>query len=269
MTYTVTDAAVTNATLRSYISPTPVVGNQGYLILHLTVLNELNGRVQHFNLNFFKLDVGGASKPAVQVPNQPVFTAAAASTVDVLIAFEVDQDIDLKTATLVVAEPGTEPALLPLSGAVADSGYPFTVEVATGEQQVTSGNPCGTPMVVTPLGAEVDLDARIDGIGTVSAISGSRRAAEGERFIRLDVRATGISGQCGASNVIDDQFRLQVDGVPRGTVNNVNLLLRSGEAQDFQLLYRVPADASELVLLAGAPSGTVAEYPVTFEKLSP
>ena len=269
MTYTVTDAVVTKAVLRSYDGPEPDVSEDTHLVLHLTVRNELNGRVQHFNLNFFKLETGDATLDAVQVPGQPVFTSQAASATDVLIAFEVAEDFDFAGATLVVAEPGTEPASLPLTGAVPESGYPFSIEVAAGDQQVTSGNPCGTTMVVTPLAAEVDLDARIDGAGSASAIDGSRRAAEGERFVRLDMRATGDSGQCGGANVIDDQFRLQIDDVPRGTVNNVNDIVRPGEAIDFQLLYRVPADAQALVLLAGAPAGIVVEYPLTFEALSP
>ena len=144
-----------------------------------------------------------------------------------------------------------------------------TTAPATGDQQVTSGNPCGTTMVVTPLDAEVDLDARIDGVGSAGAIDGSRRALEGERFIRIAMRATGDSGQCGGANVMDDLFRLRIDGVPRGPVNNVNDIVRPGEAVDFEVLYRAPADATELVLLAGAPAGTVAEYPLTFESLSP
>lgn len=269
MTYTVTDAVVTNATLRSYDSPEPEPGDAVHLIVHLTVQNELNGRVQHFNLNFFKLDVAGTREDAVQVPGQPSLTAQAASATDVLIAFEVEEDLDFADATMVIAEPGTEPASLPLTGAVAESGYPFDIEIASGDQQVTSGNPCGTTMVVTTLGAEVDLDARIDGPGTQSAIDGSRRAAEGERFVRVDMRATGDSGQCGGANVQSDLFRLQIDGVPRGPINNVNLIVRPGEAVDYQVLYRVPEDAAELVLLAGAPSGTVAEFPLTYESLNP
>ena len=216
MTYTITDAVVTNATLRTYDGPAPEPGEDTHLVVHLTVLNELNGRVQHFNLNFFKLDVDSTPEDALQVPGQPVFTAQAASTVDVLIAFEVDTDFDFADATLIIAEPGTEPAMLPLTGAMAESGYPLAIDVATGDQQVTSGNPCGTTMVVTPLDAEVDLDARIDGVGSAGAIDGSRRALEGERFIRIAMRATGDSGQCGGANVMDDLFRLRIDGVPRG-----------------------------------------------------
>jgi hypothetical protein len=64
-------------------------------------------------------------------------------------------------------------------------------------------------------------------------------------------------------------FRLQIDGVPRGAINNVNFLINPGEASDFELLYRVPEDAEELVLLAGDPAGTVAEIPITAPSLSP
>jgi hypothetical protein len=266
MTYTVTHAVVTNATLRSYGGPEPEPSEDVHLVLHLTVENELNGRVQHFDLDFFKLESGGDTLDAVQVPGQPVFTAQAAGAVDVLIAFEVAEDFDFAGSTLVVAEPGTEPAPMPLTGTVPASGYPFEVEAEPGDHAMTSG-PCD--MTVTPLLAEVDLDARIDGVGSASAIDGSRRAAIGERFLRLDMQVTVVAGSCVVGTVGDAIFRLEIDGVPRGAINNVNFLIDPGETSDFQLLYRVPEDAAELVLLAGQPTGTVAEIAVTAPLLSP
>ena len=266
MTYTITDAVVTNATLRSYDGPEPEPSEDVHLVLHLTVENELNGRVQHFDLNFFKLESGDGTLDAVQVPGQPVFTAQAASAIDVLIAFEVTEDFEFAGATLVVAEPGTEPASLPLTGVVPESGYPFEVEAEPGDHAFTSG-PCD--MTVTPLSAQIDLDARIDGVGSASAIDGSRRAGIGERFLRLDMRVTLATGGCVVGTVGDPLFRLQIDGVPRGAINNVNFLMDPGEASDFQLLYRVPEDATDLVLLAGDPAGVVAEIVVTAPSLSP
>jgi hypothetical protein len=267
LTFTVTDAVVSNASLRTYDDAEPEVGEGWHLFLHITALNELTGRVLNFHENNMSLEIDGEKVGFVTVPgqlSQP--SVQAANTVDYIAAFEVEEDVDFASITLLIAEPGTVPAVLPLSGEVPESGYPFEIEAEAGDYAMTSG-PCS--MTITPLLAEVDLDARIDGVGSLSAIDGSRRAGTDERFLRFDMRVTLPPGSCSVGNVQDQLFRLQIDGVPRGAINNVNFLINPGEASDFELLYRVPEDAEELVLLAGDPAGTVAEIPITAPSLSP
>jgi hypothetical protein len=246
-----------------------MAGEDYHFVAHLQIRNDLTGRPLNVDRNFFSLDSAGSIRPAVAVPGQFISSVQPSATADFAVAFETDANLDFAATTLIVAQPGAEPARMPLAGTVPASGYPITIEIETGQNQVTSGNPCGTTMLVAPLGAEVDVDARIDGVGSKSAIEGNRRAATSERFVRLEIRATGNSGQCGGANVIDDLFRLQIDGVARGAVSNVNEVVSPGEAIDFEVLYRVPVGTTALVLLAGQPSGAVAEYRLTFSRLTP
>jgi hypothetical protein len=271
MTYTLTEAVVSQATPRTYARPgEPETGDQWHLYLHLTIQNDLANVPQQLSASVFQMEAGGARRQPVSILGQGAATNVEPGTaVDFITGFEVAADFGFEDASLVIVQPGTIAALLPLTGPEPDSRYPLTAEIEEGEAQVTSANPCGTTMVVETLGAEVDVDARIDLRGLEGNIEDGRRALVDERFLRIEMRATGDSGQCGGANVQDRVFRLQIDGTPRGTVNHVNTAVGAGEAFDFALLYRVPEDAEELVLLAGAPGGLVKEYGVTVEDYGP
>ena len=271
MTFTITQAVLSHASPRTYDRPgNPELVDQSYLYVHLTIQNDLKNVQQTLYASVFQLDAGGARRQAVSILGQAAASNIQPGTaVDYITGFEVADDLHFGDATLVIVDAGAIPALLPLTGAEPESPYPIDAKIETNSAQATSANPCSTSMLVQPLSAQIDLDAGIDQRGLDGNVDDGRRALEDQRFLRIEMRATGDSGQCGGANVQDKGFRLQIDGTPRGTVNHVNIALSNGEAVDFPLLYRVPADAKGLILLAGAPGGTVQQYQVTVSDFGP
>jgi hypothetical protein len=271
MTVTMTHSVVSKIPPRSYLtSGAEAPGAQAYLYVHLRVTNTLMNVPQILRAGMLYLDVDGSSVPSVAVQGQSAnLMVQPGTTVVYVAAFPLGGDVDAAKAALVVAEPGRIAARLPLSGALADMRYPIPVEADSGTRQVTSGSPCATTMLVEPLDAVIDLDAGLDLRGIEGDVQDGRRARTGQRFLRIQLRATGDSSKCGGANVKDEVFRLRVDGDYAPAINHISRALRSGESVEFTLLFRVPAGASSLALQAGAPGGIVAEYAIKVADFGP
>jgi len=265
--WTVTAARVSNESPQTVLDPGPAkAGTESFAYLAVTVRNRLNSQDQGFPVAAFNLKVPGSTAlvPAARPAGWPSsHQVRAGQASDITLAFPVSAQAALEQADLVLGEPGFVAATLSLSGTVPQHPYPVSFPVSGPAADVTSANPCGTPMRIELLKGETDLDAGIDLPGLAGAISGPRRAEQGQRFVRFALRASGISGQCGGANVTSAIFRLEISGTPRGAYNVVNEVVSNGEAVDVVLGYRTPADVRDVVLIVGAPDKTTVRYAVT------
>lgn len=264
--WTVTAARVSNESPQTAIDPAPPKpGDEFFAYFTVTVKNLLNTQDQRFDLAAFTLRIpGGSGVAAARPAGWPTsHSVKAGQASDIVLAFPVAAGTELQGAALVLGEPGFVAAELPLSGPAPANPYPVSFANSGAPTDVTSGNPCGTPMRVELLSGETDLDAGIDIRGLGGAIEGPRRAGNGQRFVRFALRTTGISGQCGGANVMSAVFRLEIAGTPRGAYNVVNQALSNGEALDVVVGYRVPENIRDVVLIVGAPDKTTVRYPVT------
>src|SRR5262245_373212 len=109
---------------------------------------------------------------------------------------EAAEEDDLADYTLQVGEDGKEPAPIPLSGSVPESGYPITL---TGMPAAVPGEVIGGPATATNFR------------GTVSLDYAGQRADEGTRFITL---TTDIVGGTGRQHLLGEwDLRLSVEGI--------------------------------------------------------
>ena len=127
--------------------------------------------------------------------------------------FPLDEEAtedDLADYTFQVGEDGKEPAPIPLSGTVPESGYPITL---TGMPAAVPGEVIGGPATATNIR------------GTVSLDYAGQRADEGMRFMTL---TTDIVAGPGHSHFLGSwDLRLSVEGIemesPEGDVTGENL----------------------------------------------
>jgi hypothetical protein len=122
---------------------------------------------------------------------------------------EVTED-DLEDFTLVVGQDGKEPAPIPFSGTVPESGYPITL---TGMPAAVPGEVIGGPATATNIRGSVSLDYA------------GQRADEGTRFLTL---TTDIVAGPGHSHFLGEwDLRLSVEGIemesPDGEVTGENV----------------------------------------------
>jgi hypothetical protein len=124
--------------------------------------------------------------------------------------------------------------------------FPVGFEVDTTPYDVTSGNPCGTLVRFDVIEAMVDTAVPLD-----PPLAPTREGEPGDLYVHFRLGATGISSQCGGANVSGSIVRLEVDGRPMASGNNVNFTLRNGESETFVVIYAVSPDASSFRLLLG------------------
>jgi hypothetical protein len=165
---------------------------------------------------------------------------------------------------------GTVPAGTTWDGAsltVSESGKP--------PQTVTVGRPAPVSTVVLAPGGEVAAPNRYrESVSYQVAqaaleLDGPRsggffeRTAEAQRFARIRVTVLNKDGRNGVS-IGQEAFELHVDG--QSTNIAVGLSARAialNQSADFELVYRVPADAQKLVLKVGADGKKPAQIELT------
>jgi hypothetical protein len=135
--------------------------------------------------------------------------------------------------------------------------FPVAFELDDTAHEVTSANPCGTPVSLSLRGGEV-----YDQAPDEPELRPGREGEPGDKYVAITYRALGISGECGGANVQDPILRLEIDGLPAIGANFTNIALKNGEGQDFVVVYVVPADASEFRVLLGDPDGEIAEVDI-------
>lgn len=259
---TLRSVTISNATPGSYLDDEPVPGDEEYGFATVTVEAELTDPGDRLEVDELALDPGsGASIPAEPVGFISGATVDPGVASELTVAFPIDAGADLTDAALVVEEPGRIPARLPLAGPVPDDPYPIVLDV-TGGGTVSYDGGCGNSSGTVELtGGEVDVDAGADHNDNAIEPNQSKRAKEGERWLRLRVVAVAEAGTCGGTIVSDDAFRLLIDGLPTAPLNRDNELLDNGAGAAFVWGWTVPVDAS-LMLQVGMPDGTTVDLNV-------
>ncbi len=168
--------------------------DQAYAVLDLLVTNPLTTKTVYLNSDVARLELAdGKSYPESSGWSGGVDRQSSS---DARLIFTVPYAATLKGAKLILQEAGKQPATLALDGPAPVAQYP--IKLAAGERATV-----GTA-VYTVLSAMLDLDA--DG----------KRADAGKRFLLLKTRVENTSDFRGGMTLGGDNFRLLVDGVPRG-----------------------------------------------------
>ncbi|MCA9993904.1 MAG: hypothetical protein KDE29_23150 [Anaerolineales bacterium] len=157
-------------------------------------------------------------------------------------------------ATLTLDEPGKEPQVLPLSGAVSPEVYPLAL---TAGQAGDSTNRYGEAVHYEIRQATLDINGLVSG-------SYGERAPAGQRFLRLTINVTNVGGQNGISAAAD-QFRFSSSGVQSDVVYDETgaASINLGANADLTIWFLVPADAQTLTIIAGADGQQPAELTLT------
>ncbi len=236
---------MSNATPGTYLDDEPEAGDTTYAYVDTTVTAELDDPGDRVDVEILSLELADGS--AIDAEGVDFGSGVAVETGvanELSVAFPIDAADQLDGATLVVSETGRVPARLPLDGPVPADDYPIDVPIS-GSGTVNFEGGCqaatGTFDVV---GAELDLDAGADHDGKALEPNQSKRAKEGERWLRIDVQTVAQHGTCGGTIVGDDAFRLIIDGLPTAPLNRANELLADGAGTEFVWGWIVPVDAT-------------------------
>jgi len=263
MEATVREIVVSNATPGTFLDPEPEPGEDAFAYFDVTFAWEDGylGGSGHVETDWFSLELEeGTTVPNTAVDFKSAYSFREGQPVEAWLAFAVDDAGQVAAASLQVAEAGHVPDVLSLAEA-ADDGYPIDLGVQE-EARVSIEGGCGDGEAdVTLTGGEVDLDGGMGHDNERIVLNGMARAETGMVFLRLNFQTVAVSGTCGGAIVNDDQYRLEVDGLPTGPLNNAVELLDPGTGVELIFGWMVPADA-ELAMIVGTVDGTTATWPI-------
>lgn len=263
METTIREVVVSNATPGTFLDPEPQPGDESFAYFDVTFGWEADypGGTTQIEVAWFSLELAdGTVVPNTPVDFQRAHQIREGLPAEAALAFAVDDAGQVAGASLQVAETGHVPAVLPLDEA-ADDAYPIALDVQE-EARVSIAGGCGDGEAdVTLTGGEVDLDGGIGHGNERIVLNGMARAETDMVFLRLSFQTVAVSGSCGGAIVNDDQYRLEVDGLPTGPLNNANELLDPGQGLELIFGWMVPADA-ELSMIVGTVDGTTATWPI-------
>jgi hypothetical protein len=266
LTYAITDVVETNETWRTYGGSQTQLSNDRYLYVHLDVTNRLANVPLTFQSSLFYLETGTTRLEALRLWSQPASALAApGTTVTYITGFQIPANFDAAGARLVIAESGREPASVVIEGPPEAQRFPMEALVGDEASPVSAGRGCND-LVVDAVRAVVDLDAGLDAPGISGNVDGGRRARTGERLLRFEMIAKGGSSTCA---LLGEYFRLEVDGSALAPANHLATSVSAGESKSFTLVFRIPADAREIALLAGEPGGNVKPFPIMVGSAAP
>jgi hypothetical protein len=176
------------------------------------------------------------------------FDAQATKSEKLIFAVPINSTWD--GASLVVAQSGKEPAVLPLTGPA--SAAPFPVKLTAG------GKATAQQIDYQVLVATLDLDAL------------GERADLGQRFLILTLRMTNHNPAPGGTDIGSNSFRLLVDGVAVAPVDAPIENLAPQSALDRSVSFTLPASAKQVVLQVGdVTSGATATIPISLKAATP
>ncbi len=260
--FTVQAVTVSNATPGTYLDDEPEAGDSTYAYVDTTVTAELDDPGDRVDVEILSLELAdGSTIDAEGVAFGSGVAIETGVANELSVAFPIEAAEQLDGATLVVTETGRVPARLPLDGPVPDDPYPVAIAVSgTGSVAFEGGcQPAAGTFTVT--GAEVDLDAGADHKDKALEPNQSKRAKQGERWLRVDVQTVAQHGTCGGTIAGDNAFRLIIDGLPTPPLNQDNELLADGAGTEFVWGWTVPVDAT-LVLQVGLAGDTTVDVPI-------
>lgn len=174
--------------------------------------------------------------------------ADAQSTKEARWVFAVPFDSTWTRAELILAQPGKEPAKLPLEGSVPAPEYPIRLS--------PGGQATAQEVTYQILSAVLDLDA----VGN--------RADVGKRFLKLQMRFTNNSPFAGGFALAPNDFRLIVDGSPLAPIEAPIEVLAAQSVLEGEVIFDTPASASEVALQVGEVGrGDMALIPIDLPPL--
>ena len=217
--------------------------------------------------------VGSRHQVLLALPGEPVVrtdanlsSSDAGSTLEGVVSFPVPERADLSDAVIVLGSTDVEQELLPLTGAKPSSRFPLRAQIDTTVRNVVTF--AVKDAAVEMLSAEWDLE-----LGDHDPRGGSfgetaYRAPAGHRVLRVTARYTSLESRL-SSNILGQEIRASIDGIPRSEVTTTSEILGPGAALDVVFAFHVPEGASSVVILVGTPGGpAVAEFPVVVPDLS-
>lgn len=259
--FSLTAAHVSRQTPASYAAGgAPEPTDQPYAFLDLTARNRSVAVAIRMPDDVFQLDLGRGT------PVEPAGGGFAQiepdAAIDGMLAFEVPDDVDLAAAVLQIGRRPDSPALLPLSGEVPKSAFPFELDVRG--TVVGPGATWGSPVTFELVGAIVSKDLVVERCCPDSG----PRADEDEVFMTFSLQATGPDDRFGDS-INGDAVRLIVDGLPRSAWH-VPMKTSKGETVDVAAVFVVPTTTRSLELeLGDSSAGDIGRIPIPLPSLPP
>lgn len=262
---TVETAAMGNATPATVLDADPEPGGQAHVFLDVTAgwVDGYPGGSQQVQVGWYTLALAdGSEVAATEVDFASAHPVRDGEPAAFTLAFPIGADDEVEGASLQIAEPGREPAVVPLSGAAPDSLWPARLDVGGDAVTSIAGGCEDGEATVTLVGGETDLDGGVDHVGERIVLNGMARAETDHVFVRLTFRTVARTGSCGGAIVDDAQYRLAVDGLPTGPLNTHVEKLDPGQGVELTFGWLVPADAT-LTAVVGTADGTTATFPVS------
>lgn len=230
-------------------------GDRERLFVEISMAYEADYPIQSENVpvGLFALRLAdGDEVVAGGVRFQSTFFINTSSNDLVELSFDVEP-ADLDGAVLLIDDRVTVPAELPLDGDVPEDPYPITFAVDEGGPMTIDENCLGEVTVET---VEWDVDAGIEHDGDPIEPN-DPRAKKDARWLRAVVQTVAGTGDgCTSMNVQEDDYALEIDGLPVFTTSFVNEILGKAEGVEVVLAYLVPIDATTVELNLGSAGGT-------------
>jgi hypothetical protein len=248
--WTVTDAAITNQNPKTYVA-----GNEGKPTDKTSLIVDFEIRNDDPHLHF----VTTTSRLVAELPDGSVVPgvdlerpgAPPSSTVEGRYAFEIPTETGFDDVILRFEDPGREPSLdLPLSGSAPAPEENSTIDV---DRSMAIGLP-GIDMrwTVNDLITGRDWPLPI-GFKGGTRVEGAR-AEVGHRLVGVVARVDVDRCEC-KGGVLDQagSARLLVDGSPftASADESSKAIMQTSTFSDVQLVFDVPAGATEAVLQVG------------------
>ena len=275
-TIEITDAVWSNRTPRDFEdeSAEPDVEDTDERFLYLTVDIVNDDPNDTFQSNAESYTVIGENGPAIVAESTgfvaPLISPLTAQTRT--LGFDLGEVVDAGTLTLRFADDAI-PEFIDVIAPAAETPSAYPVDVSTpapGEYIGSNTAGCDVPYTWTVDTATVfiDIPAEFDGNGA----STNSRANIGQRWIRLTGSMSAGSqvdkpeALCGG-NVNGSNLRLVVDGLGMEPLVAPNVSLGVDESVSLDLLWAIPADATELAIQGLGPNDSMFESPFTVPAL--
>lgn len=247
-------AVVSNAAPSSWGTDKPLATDRMHLFLSIetSFADGYPGSDSRLPVDRFHLiTADGSSIPAKAPSSDGEVPIPADGTARDLLVFAIDPAL-VAAARLSYDDGEHIPALVPLTGPVADSPYP--IEAAPGSRATTDfATGCDpSPADVVLDAVAWDLDAGVGHDPDARLIQGkSSRAANGTRWVRIQATVTAQAGQCGGTFVNHEQFTMDADGKVIHPSNDTSVKLGDGESATVSHVFAVPEGVAKLSLLVG------------------
>ncbi len=232
MVFSLTQGEIDNQDLSS--APAVNLKDQAFARLTFKLSNTTQ---QDFYLSpdLFRLQLSDGNDYTVDpgiVLNNDFRAPAPRSSSTIHIVFPVPYAADWDGAILTIGDPGSEPATMPLSGEMPAAAFPAQLQLPEDPQASAQG-----------------LDYQVQS-ATLDLDSGTNRADQGKRFLKLEMKI-GDSGQQYGANISQDNFRLIVDGAPIGPQDAPIEVIDYKTTLTGEVVFLVPADTSSVSLQVG------------------